>query len=126
MSGDLHDRLFSHRSNVLSKRGATNSSPARKPQPRRERPSKEQACAAVRTLIRWAGDDPDREGLLDTPDRVVRSYEEYYSGYTQDPVDILRRTFDENRVTSVVPCSLLYYIVLFSFISKGIRVKFTC
>tara|TARA_Y100000588_G_scaffold67526_1_gene68435 strand:- start:1786 stop:2376 length:591 start_codon:yes stop_codon:yes gene_type:complete len=60
-----------------------------------ERPSKEEACEAVRTLIRWAGDDPDREGLLDTPDRVIRSYDEYYSGYTQDPVDILRRTFEE-------------------------------
>jgi GTP cyclohydrolase I len=62
-----------------------------------DRPSKEEACAAVRTLIKWAGDDPDREGLLDTPDRVVRSYEEYYSGYRQDPVEILKRTFEETN-----------------------------
>ena len=62
-----------------------------------DRPSKEEACAAVRTLIKWAGDDPDREGLLDTPDRVVRSYEEYYSGYRQDPVEILKRTIEETN-----------------------------
>jgi len=62
-----------------------------------DRPSKEEARAAVRTLIRWAGDDPDREGLLDTPDRVVRSYEEYYSGYSQDPVEILKRNFEETN-----------------------------
>ena len=79
----------------MSKRGAMASSPARKFAPSLERPSKEEACEAVRTLIRWAGDDPNREGLLDTPDRVIRSYDEYYSGYTQDPVDILRRTFEE-------------------------------
>jgi GTP cyclohydrolase I len=59
------------------------------------RPSREEAEAAVRTLIRWAGDDPDREGLLGTPDRVVRSYEEYYSGYDEDPADVLKRTFEE-------------------------------
>jgi len=79
----------------LSKRGAGESNPVREPAPSLERPSKEEACEAVRTLIRWAGDDPNREGLLDTPDRVIRSYDEYYSGYTQDPVDILRRTFEE-------------------------------
>ena len=81
----------------MSKRGAGESNPVRKPAPSLERPSKEEACEAVRTLIRWAGDDPDREGLLDTPDRVIRSYDEYYSGYTQDPVDILRRTFEETE-----------------------------
>ncbi len=59
------------------------------------RPSREEAEAAVRTLIRWAGDDPTREGLLSTPDRVVRSYEEFYSGYTTDPREILQRTFEE-------------------------------
>ncbi len=59
------------------------------------RPTKEQAEDAVRTLIRWAGDDPAREGLLGTPDRVVRSYEEFFSGYLQDPVAILERTFEE-------------------------------
>src|SRR5688572_9456390 len=59
------------------------------------RPSREEAEAAVRTLIRWAGDDPAREGLLGTPDRVVRSYEEYYSGYDEDPAEVLKRTFEE-------------------------------
>jgi GTP cyclohydrolase I len=58
-------------------------------------PTEEEAAAAVRTLIRWAGDDPAREGLLDTPLRVVRSYREFFSGYAQDPNDILARTFSE-------------------------------
>ena len=49
----------------------------------------------MRTLLRWAGDDPDREGLLDTPDRVVRAYEEWFAGYDEDPVKILERTFSE-------------------------------
>jgi GTP cyclohydrolase I len=60
-----------------------------------ERPDRAEAEAAVRTLIRWAGDDPDREGLADTPSRVVRSYEEFFSGYDADPVEILARTFEE-------------------------------
>ena len=59
------------------------------------RPSDEEAEAAVRTLIRWAGDDPDREGLHDTPRRVVRSYLEFYRGYDEDPVEMLKRTFEE-------------------------------
>ena len=59
------------------------------------RPSREEAEAAVRTLLRWAGDDPEREGLAGTPDRVVRSYEEFFSGYDQDPRDMLQRTFEE-------------------------------
>ncbi|HTT79944.1 MAG TPA: GTP cyclohydrolase I FolE [Stellaceae bacterium] len=50
---------------------------------------------AVRTLIRWAGDDPQREGLLGTPDRVVRAYQEHFSGYEEDPVQLLHRTFEE-------------------------------
>lgn len=61
------------------------------------RPSREEAEAAVRTLIRWAGDDPDREGLLDTPSRVARAYEEFFRGYTIDPVEILKRTFEETE-----------------------------
>jgi len=61
------------------------------------RPTREQAEEAVRTLIRWAGDDPDREGLVGTPSRVVRSYEEFFSGYGIDPVDVLSRTFDETE-----------------------------
>lgn len=60
-----------------------------------KRPSRAEAEKAVRTLIQWAGDDPDREGLLDTPSRVVRAYEEYFQGYNADPQDILQRTFEE-------------------------------
>ena len=59
------------------------------------RPSREEALEAVRTLLRWAGDDPGREGLLGTPDRVVRSYAEFFSGYAEDPVALLQRTFEE-------------------------------
>ena len=59
------------------------------------RPSREEAEAAVRTLIRWAGDNPDREGLVGTPDRVARSYEEFFAGYDEDPRETLRRTFEE-------------------------------
>jgi GTP cyclohydrolase I len=60
-----------------------------------KRPSREEAEAAVRTLLQWAGDDPAREGLRGTPDRVVRSFEEFFSGYETDPVELLQRTFDE-------------------------------
>jgi GTP cyclohydrolase IA len=59
------------------------------------RPTREQAEAAVRTLISWAGDDPDREGLRATPARVVRAYEEWFSGYKDNPRDYLKRTFEE-------------------------------
>jgi len=59
------------------------------------RPSRVEAEAAVRTLIGWAGDDPAREGLIDTPARVVRAYEEWFAGYGQDPEAILQRTFGE-------------------------------
>ncbi len=58
-------------------------------------PSREEAEDAVRTLLRWAGDDPAREGLRDTPRRVVSAYEEYFGGYDQDPVEYLKRTFEE-------------------------------
>ena len=57
--------------------------------------SQTEAEAAVRTLLRWAGDDPDREGLLDTPARVARSYRELFAGYEVDPRDYLERTFEE-------------------------------
>jgi GTP cyclohydrolase I len=60
-----------------------------------DRPTREEAEEAVRTLLRWAGDDPSREGLIDTPGRVVRSYEEFFSGYDVDPVALLERTFEE-------------------------------
>ena len=61
----------------------------------RDKPLREEAEEAVRTLIRWAGDDPDRQGLRGTPGRVVRAYDEFFVGYTQDPVEILQQTFDE-------------------------------
>ena len=60
-----------------------------------ERPSQAAAEDAVRTLIRWAGDDPSREGLKGTPDRVVRAWQEFYRGYDEDPYAILARTFEE-------------------------------
>ncbi|MHB2168220.1 GTP cyclohydrolase I FolE [Alsobacter sp. R-9] len=60
-----------------------------------KRPSREEAEAAVRTLIRWAGDDPAREGLLDTPKRVVKAYEELYKGYREDAEEVLARVFEE-------------------------------
>ena len=59
------------------------------------RPTRAEAEEAVRTLIRWAGDDPAREGLEATPDRVVRAWEEFFRGYDQDPFEILTRTFEE-------------------------------
>ena len=60
-----------------------------------EKPSEEEALAAVRTLIAWAGDDPDREGLLDTPKRVLKAYGELFSGYKADSRDALQRTFED-------------------------------
>ncbi len=60
-----------------------------------DRPSQEEAEAAVRTLIRWAGDNAGREGLLDTPARVVRSYQELFAGYASNPREYLQRTFEE-------------------------------
>ena len=60
-----------------------------------QRPSREEAEAAVRTLISWAGDDPDREGLLETPARVLRSYDEMFNGYHNDPRVYLERIFEE-------------------------------
>ena len=60
-----------------------------------DRPSREEAEEAVRTLLRWAGDDPTREGLLDTPKRVTKAYGEWFRGYSEDPVDMLQRTFGE-------------------------------
>jgi GTP cyclohydrolase I len=63
--------------------------------PTEPKPTREEAEAAVRTLLRWAGDDPKREGLRDTPARVVRAYEDWFSGYADDPVTFLQRTFEE-------------------------------
>jgi len=60
-----------------------------------KRPSRKEAEDAVRVLLAWAGDDPAREGLLDTPKRVVKAYEEWFKGYSEDPVEYLSRTFDD-------------------------------
>jgi GTP cyclohydrolase I len=71
---------------------------ARSPRPRtqrRSRPTRVEAEAAIRTLIRWAGDDPKREGLAQTPARVARAYEEWFAGYAEDPKALLQRTFEE-------------------------------
>ena len=59
------------------------------------KPTRKEAEDAVRTLISWAGDDPEREGLIETPKRVVKSYEEFYAGYDQDPAEILSKVFEE-------------------------------
>lgn len=58
-------------------------------------PTQAEAEQAVRTLIAWAGDNPDREGLLDTPKRVVKAYKEFFKGYNEDPINILERTFED-------------------------------
>jgi len=63
--------------------------------PKPQRPSREEALKAVETLLRWAGDDPTREGLRGTPDRVVKSYTEFFEGYAVDPLEVLERTFEE-------------------------------
>ncbi len=70
---------------------ATKNSGGRKPR----KPSRKQAEEAVETLLLWAGDDPRREGLIDTPKRVARAYEDWFSGYKDDPVGYLKRTFEE-------------------------------
>jgi len=62
---------------------------------KRRKPSRKQAEDAVHTLLLWAGDDPRREGLVDTPERVAKAYEDWFSGYKQDPVLYLKRTFEE-------------------------------
>ncbi len=91
MRGDL-GRGFSMDTTVVSNRpidsALTNAG-------ERGRPSQQKAEAAVRTLIEWAGDDPDREGLVGTPKRVVRAYEQFFAGYNEDPVALLATTFEE-------------------------------
>jgi GTP cyclohydrolase I len=70
---------------------AANRKKSRKPR----RPSRKQAEEAIRTLLLWAGEDPGREGLLDTPKRVVSAYEDWFSGYKEDPITFMKRTFEE-------------------------------
>ena len=64
---------------------------------RDHKPSRTEAEAAVRTLLRWIGEDPARDGLVDTPSRVVRSFDDFFGGYSHDPVEILQRTFEETQ-----------------------------
>jgi GTP cyclohydrolase I len=66
-----------------------------RPEPSEPRPSRDEAERAIRTLLLWAGDDPQREGLRDTPARVARAYEDWFSGYSVDPEEFLLRTFEE-------------------------------
>ncbi len=68
---------------------------ARASQPETQKPSRAEVEAAVRTIIRWTGDRPERDGLLETPARVTRAFEEFFSGYDQDPAEILEKTFEE-------------------------------
>src|SRR6185436_3807780 len=68
---------------------------AKTPHPEVQKPSRADVEAAVRTIIRWTGEDPGRDGLIETPARVARSFEEFFAGYAQDPVDILKKTFEE-------------------------------
>jgi GTP cyclohydrolase I len=77
---------------IVQRKNGLKTAKAVEPAPR---PSRDEAEQAVRTLLRWAGDDPTREGLLETPSRVVKAYEEWFQGYDQDPVDYLQRTFEE-------------------------------
>ena len=81
----MDSAVVEHRASISSFTGSA---------PRR-RPSRSDAEAAVRTLIEWAGDDPDREGLKGTPGRVVRAYEEFFAGYADDPVSLLATTFEK-------------------------------
>ncbi len=67
------------------------------PSDQSDRPSREEVEAAVRTLVRWTGDDPERDGLRDTPKRVTKAFEEYFRGYNEDPEQILSTTFEETE-----------------------------
>jgi GTP cyclohydrolase I len=69
-------------------------------QPETQRPSRAEVEAAVRTIIRWTGEDPDRDGLIETPARVTRSFEEFFSGYGQDPAEILERPSRRSKGTT--------------------------
>ena len=73
----------------------TPSKTTRKKKKKKRRPGQKQAEEAIRTLLLWAGDDPEREGLLDTPKRVALAYKDWFSGYKEDPVRYLKRTFEE-------------------------------
>src|SRR3546814_8256613 len=94
-------------------RQAAVAAPAQETPEALERPGRAEAEAAVRTLLRWAGDDPDREGLAGTPERVVRAYEEFFAGYGQDPVGILQRTFRLEEHTSELQSLMRFSYAVF-------------
>jgi len=85
---NLHVRVLEPREQAAAEMQKPNHTPV-------QNPSRAEVEAAVRTLIRWTGDDPEREGLQDTPARVTRAFEEYFAGYAQDPADYLARIFEE-------------------------------
>ena len=93
------------------------------------RPTRRQAEAAVELLLRWAGDDPAREGLVDTPARVVRSYEEFFSGYDDNPEEMLARTFEEvegyDDMVMLRDSSFIFGFVLFLLRLGGLVVVTT-
>ncbi|MEM6273903.1 MAG: GTP cyclohydrolase I FolE [Myxococcota bacterium] len=96
-SGDLPPTQWpaGRKSPPIKLNGEKNESEVLLSEKRSDRPHAAEAEAAVRTLIRWAGDDPDREGLRDTPGRVARAYREFFRGYDQDAAEVLRSTFEE-------------------------------
>ncbi|MEO0478975.1 MAG: GTP cyclohydrolase I FolE [Planctomycetota bacterium] len=86
------------------KQAQTRQAQIKQPRPAVVRPSRDEAESAVRTLLAWAGDDPSREGLLETPSRVVKAYEEFFRGYDQDPHQILAKTFEETAGYDEMVC----------------------
>jgi GTP cyclohydrolase I len=94
--------MFDNRLQIVETLPSPSSAPTALDSAHRVRPTRQEAEAAVRTLIRWAGDKPMREGLTDTPARVVRAYEEWFGGYELDPEDILGRTFDRAGYDDIV------------------------
>jgi GTP cyclohydrolase IA len=81
---------------VVNRESREKTPPTAPSAPAIQRPTRAEAEEAVRTLIRWSGDNPAREGLAATPERVVRAYEEWFAGYGEDPEELLQRTFDES------------------------------
>ena len=89
---------------------------------RDSKPQHAEVEAAIRTIIRWAGDDPEREGLIETPARVVRTLEEFFSGYGEDPAGILQKSFEEiDGYDEMVVCATLRSKVIANTISRPSR-----
>ena len=84
-----------------------------------KKPTREEAEAAVRTMLAWTGDNPDREGLVETPKRVVRAYEQFFAGYEMDPKEVLSKVFeevegyDEMVIVRIFVLNLIVSIILF-------------